>query len=97
MDDINWGVTILANGLKFISAVLTVLGDDNVDRYSGFYKTIPLNLAMVAFNTTSTEGLNKLLPLNLVIVSVILPLNLVLGVPQKTTFKHCHGFSNYYL
>jgi len=32
LDDINWGVTILANGLKFISAVLTVLGDDNVDR-----------------------------------------------------------------
>ena len=34
--DINWGMTFFANGIKFISAVLTVMGgkNSNPDRYS---------------------------------------------------------------
>ena len=32
LDDVNWGLTVLANGIKFVSAILTVLGGDTTDR-----------------------------------------------------------------
>ena len=32
VSDINWGMTILANGIKVISAILTIIAVDDTDR-----------------------------------------------------------------
>ena len=32
LSDINWGMTVLANGIKVISAIMTILAADNTDR-----------------------------------------------------------------
>jgi hypothetical protein len=32
ISDINWGMTVLANGIKVISAIMTILAADNTDR-----------------------------------------------------------------
>jgi len=34
--EINWGVTILGNSIRFISAIFTILGGDSVDRVDGY-------------------------------------------------------------
>ena len=32
ISNINWGMTVIANGIKVISAILTILGTDDTDR-----------------------------------------------------------------
>ena len=32
ISDINWGMTVIANSIKVISAILTILSSDNKDR-----------------------------------------------------------------
>ena len=32
ISDINWGMTVIANSIKLISAILTVMSADNTDR-----------------------------------------------------------------
>ena len=34
LSDINWGMTILANSIKVLSAILTILAVDDTDRYA---------------------------------------------------------------